>query len=200
MTDQPVSRPGGIVRSVYRRLRQGFREFATAGRLGLEKLVIKHLPFHNLRLALYRALGLTVGPHSLIFRNVDTEDLKKIEIGDHTIVGWYCYLDGRGGLRIGDHVNISSYVLLITGTHDAQDPAFPAVFKPIQIGNRAWLATRSMVLPGVTIGEGAVVAAGAVVTRDVPPYTIVGGVPARPIGTRSPNLHYEFDSSPCWFH
>ncbi|WP_407650310.1 DapH/DapD/GlmU-related protein [Cellulomonas edaphi] len=75
--------------------------------------------------------------------------------------------------------------------HDPQDAGFRATGAPVVIEDRAYVASRATVLPGVTIGEGAVVAAGAVVVRDVAPYTIVGGVPAREIGTRSRDLTYE---------
>ena len=70
------------------------------------------------------------------------------------------------------------------------DPLFPEVLAPVTVCDYAWVGSRAMILPGVTVGEGAVVAAGAVVTRDVAPYSVVAGVPARPVGTRSrkPNL------------
>jgi len=70
---------------------------------------------------------------------------------------------------------------------------------PITIGDRAWIGSRAVVLKGVTIGEGAVVAAGAVVHEDVPAWTVVGGVPAKVIGTRSQQQTYEIDSGPIWY-
>jgi maltose O-acetyltransferase len=84
----------------------------------------------------------------------------------------------------------------VTADHDLQDPGFAGRLGPITIGDRAWLASRSTVVRGVTIGEGAVVAAGAVVTQDVPPWTVVGGVPARKIGERSREQHYRIDYGP----
>jgi len=79
-----------------------------------------------------------------------------------------------------------------------QDPLFPEAFAPITICDYVWLGSRAMVLPGVTVGEGAVIAAGAVVTKDVDPYTVVGGVPARPIGTRRQDLGYELTYRPVF--
>jgi maltose O-acetyltransferase len=76
--------------------------------------------------------------------------------------------------------------------HDPQSRDFGGRGRPVIIMKYAYIATKALILPGVTVGEGAVVAAGAVVTRDVAPYTIVGGVPARPIGVRSRDLDYEF--------
>jgi acetyltransferase-like isoleucine patch superfamily enzyme len=113
-----------------------------------------------------------------------------IEIGANTVINRYCYLDGRAPLRIGNNVNVSHYSLIQTLTHDPQSPDFVCVEKPVSIGDHAWIGARALICPGVTIGEGAVVAAGAVVTRDVAPYSIVGGCPAAVIGTRSRDLRY----------
>ena len=95
---------------------------------------------------------------------------------------------------IGETVSISSGVWLVTGTHDMNDPLFPDKYLPIVIGNYAWIGARATVLAGVTIGEGAVIMAGAVVTRDVPPYAVVGGVPARIVSQRmQQNFSYELN-------
>jgi maltose O-acetyltransferase len=125
---------------------------------------------------------------------------ERISIGNGTIVGMGCFLGGEAGLKIGRNVNISSFVVLLGGRHDANDPTFASILEPIEVEDHAWLATRATVVGGVRIGRGAIVAAGAVVTRDVPPYTIVGGVPARKIGDRDPNACvYEFNYQPWFF-
>lgn len=118
----------------------------------------------------------------------------KIEIGEGTIIGDECKLDGRNGLRIGRNVNFSTGAWIWTEQHDLNDSMFRSNNSggPVEIGDRAWISSRSTVLPGNIIGEGAVVAAGAVVTKSVPPYAIVGGVPAKIIGQRNQNLEYEF--------
>jgi maltose O-acetyltransferase len=121
-----------------------------------------------------------------------------IAIGKHTVINRQCCLDGRGGLRIGDNVSVSPGVWLLTDQHDMNHPDFPEAFGPIEIDDYAWLGSRALVLPGVKIGRGAVVAAGAVVTKDVPPYQIVGGVPARPLGIRSHDLRYELNFRPAF--
>jgi maltose O-acetyltransferase len=107
-----------------------------------------------------------------------------IRIGRRTVINHQCHLDGRGWLSIGDDVDISSGVWILTDAHDMNDPLFRETLAPVKIGNHVWIGSRATILPGVTVGEGAVVAAGAVVNRDVEPYTVVGGVPARQIGTR----------------
>ncbi|HAP62502.1 MAG TPA: acyltransferase, partial [Cytophagales bacterium] len=90
-------------------------------------------------------------------------------------------------VSIGNHVTIGPFSHIIDSDfHDVQDPKQAGVSKPIRIEDRAWIATRAMILKGVTIGEGAVVAAGAVVTKDVPPYTLVAGVPAKVVKQITP--------------
>lgn len=158
--------------------------------------VISKIPIWSLRRGVYRLLGMTVGKDTVIFRRCELEHPDRIEIGHNTSVGWFALLDGRGGLKIGSNVNISSYSKFITGGHDPDSPDFIDFYKPITIGDRAWICTGAIVLAGVTIGEGAVVGAGAVVTKDVPPFAIVGGVPAKFIRMRSKGLTYTIPPAP----
>ena len=102
----------------------------------------------------------------------------------------------RGGIRTGADVSIGPEAAFLTLGHDPQSPEFADTGGDIVIGDRAWIAFRAVILPGVKIGEGAVVAAGAVVTRDVPPYEIVAGVPARKVGERNRDLTYRLNFSP----
>ena len=113
-----------------------------------------------------------------------------VRIGDNTVINRFCYLDGRCPLVIGNNVNVSHYTLIQTLTHDAQSPHFTCLERPVTIGDHAWIGARALICPGVAIGEGAVIGAGAVVTRDVPPYAIAAGNPARVIGTRTAALDY----------
>ena len=113
------------------------------------------------------------------------------EIGAHTWINRDCCLDVRGGLRIGDDVSISPEVTILTAWHPVDDPEFRVTTSPVEIGDNVFVGTRATIMPGVTIGRGAVIAAGAVVPRDVPPLAIVAGVPARQIGTREESAtHY----------
>lgn len=102
-------------------------------------------------------------------------------------------LDGRRGLTIGDNVNVSEGVLVFSLHHDISSPDFAASGGPVIISDHVFIGARAIILPGVQIGRGAVVAAGAVVTRDVAPLSIVGGVPAREIGIRPDVLSYTLD-------
>ncbi len=113
-----------------------------------------------------------------------------IRIGDNSVINRFTYLDGRVPLTIGNNVNVSHYALIQTLTHDPQNPDFVCVEKPVTIGDHAWIGARALICPGVRIGEGAVVGAGAVVTRDVPDYAMVAGNPARVVGERSRDLRY----------
>jgi acetyltransferase-like isoleucine patch superfamily enzyme len=117
-----------------------------------------------------------------------------IEIGDHVYIGPGSYLNGRGGLAIGDHVIMAPDVAIMTSMHrfrDAEMVPYDQVetLRPVRIGRCVWLGMRAMVLPGVEIGEGSIVGAGAVVTKSIPSCSIVAGNPARVIGTRDA-AHY----------
>lgn len=111
-------------------------------------------------------------------------------IGCNSVVNRQCYLDAREGLYIGNCVNISNQTYIQTAQHDPQSSDFKYVPGPVCIHDFVWIGARAIILPGVTIGEGAVIAAGAVVNRDVKPYSIVAGVPAKEIGKRPEMLNY----------
>jgi maltose O-acetyltransferase len=116
---------------------------------------------------------------------------KNIYIGEDTIIGDHCFLDGREKLIIGSHVAVASQVLIYNSEHDINSNDFRAVEEPVEIEDYCFIGARAILLPGVKIGRGAVVASGAVVTKDVPSLTIVGGVPAKEIGKRKiKNLNY----------
>lgn len=156
--------------------------------------MVSGIPSHFLRNFFYRQLfGMRLAQSSVIYSGTEFRSPKLIQIGQHSIIGNGCLLDGRSGLEIGDNVNISSGVWIWTLHHDVQSPDFAITGAKTIIHNRAWLCSRSTILPGVIIGEGAVVASGAVVTKNVPPFTIVGGVPAKIIGKRNEHLTYELE-------
>lgn len=153
--------------------------------------IISQIPYHSVRMRNYRNLGIKIGKGSTIFMSTQMNEAINITIGDATVINPHCYLDGRGGLKIGNNVNISSHVLLVAGSHEVQDgQQFTGYAKPITVEDYVWLCTRSTILAGVTVGRGAVVAAGAVVTKSVEPYSIVAGIPAVKIGERNQDLEY----------
>jgi acetyltransferase-like isoleucine patch superfamily enzyme len=116
---------------------------------------------------------------------------ERVIIGSNTIIGNDAFLDGRYGICIGDCVVTGSEVAIYTAQHDVDDPNFGVEGGPVVIEDYVYLGPRSIILPSVHIGYGAVVMAGAVVTKDVPDYGIVGGVPAKIIRQRSNNLTYK---------
>lgn len=148
------------------------------------------LPLISLLRAVYwRAQMKSLGSDSRISHLVKIRGAAQVSIGENTHVTNRCVIDGRGGLTIGNDVLIGYESIILTVMHRFDDPNMPirlqgSIREPVMIGNDVWLGTRVIVLPGVTIGNGAVIAAGAVVTRDVPPFTVSGGVPAKVIGRR----------------
>lgn len=148
------------------------------------------IPSRHLRRTIYRLLGASIDNSSVLFRRQDVIYPYGLSIGKHVTIGTRCLLDARGGIMIGNNVNISGDVKLITGNHNYNDPEFKASFLPIVIGDNARICTGVTILSDVKIGEGAVVAAGAVVTKDVPPYEVWGGVPAKYISKRDKTIHY----------
>lgn len=148
------------------------------------------IPSHRVRKSLYRRAGMTFPDSSAIHWRAEFYAPERIVIGEGVTIGDSAFLDGRSGLRIGDNVNLGSHVTIYTREHDVDSPTFEETGGPVTLGDHSWVASHAIVLPGVTVGRGAVVAAGAVVTKDVPPHMIVGGNPARPIRRRTEDLRY----------
>lgn len=161
---------------------------------------VSRVPLVGLRMRLYRLCGvrLAAPTRTTILTSTDVCAPRGIAIGAGTVIGRRCLLDGRGGLTIGENVNISGYSILISGAHEVDDADFGGWVAPTVVGDRAWIGVRAVILGGISIGEGAVVAAGAVVTRDVEPFKVVAGVPARVIKERRQDLSYALDYRPDW--
>lgn len=149
------------------------------------------IPSHRIRCALYRFFGMRMGRRAVVYGGAEVRRPEWIEIGDGSIVGNEAILDGRLGIRIGRNVNMSTGVWIWTVQHDYRDSGFADVGGPVVIKDHAWISCRVVILPGVTIGEGAVVGAGSVVTKDVEDFAVVGGVPAKRIGERPRNIKYD---------
>ena len=146
--------------------------------------IIMWLPCHPLRRLFCKICMKKFSWSSAIYRNVDIRSPYRISIGAYTNINKRCVIDGRGGVTISDNVDIAQDVCVWTEQHDYNSPTYASVCKPVVIDEYVWIASRATVLPGVTIGKGAVVACGAVVTKNVPPLAIVAGVPARVVGKR----------------
>ena len=169
------------------------RAFAARYRGGLAYLVLTTIgliPSHMARKSLYKLFGMKIERSAWIYARCEVRSPRRITIGANSVVGIDAILDGRGGIVIGRNVNLSSEVAIWTAEHDVNHPMFRMRVEPVVIEDFAWLSFRVTVLPGVTVGRGGVVAAGSVVTKDVPPHSIVAGVPAKVIGTRADDLRY----------
>lgn len=161
---------------------------------------IGSIPSHHVRKCFYRIMGMQMGPDVVLHLKTKVRFPYNIRIGAGTIIGDDTELDGRSGLVIGKNVNISSGVSIWTLQHDHSDPNFDNYKNrrlDVIVEDRVWLGSDVIVLPGVTIGEGAVCCAGCVVTKDVEPYSIVAGIPAKKVGERTRNLTYEFKGNSC---
>ncbi len=149
-------------------------------------------PSHFFRLFIYKMAGVRIGKGSRIHMGAKFFYPSKIKIGEGTIIGDNAFLDGRDSLIIGNHVDIASGVLIYNSEHDINSEDFSPISAPVIIEDYVFIGPRAIILPGVKIGKGAAVAAGAVVTKDVLDFKIVGGVPAEVIGERKiKEFHYK---------
>jgi acetyltransferase-like isoleucine patch superfamily enzyme len=146
--------------------------------------IIGHVPSHGFRNFFYKISGIKMGKGSTFHMGARFYLPKNIEIGEGTIVGDHAFLDGRASIKIGKQVDIASQVMIYNSEHDLSDPTFKAIEEPVSIGDYVFIGPRAIIMPGVRIGNGSVVAGGAVVTKDVEENMIVGGVPAKIIGER----------------
>lgn len=160
---------------------------------------VGYFPSHHFRRFFYRLFGMKIGPGSTLHMMGRIYDPRHIRIGADTIIGEKFSLDGRkqlpdskGGLQIGDHVDIASEVMIWTSQHDIHSSDFHAIEAKVEIGDYVFVGPRAIILPGVKIGKGAIIGAGAVVTKDVDENSIVAGVPAKKIGIRQASgLNYK---------
>jgi maltose O-acetyltransferase len=158
-----------------------------------------YIPSHIVRRFLYRLAGIRIGSGSTLHMGARFYNPRNIVIGKDTIIGEGTVLDGRDALIIGDHVDIASEVMIYNSQHDIHSADFHAVSAPVRIEDYVFIGPRAIILPGVTLGKGCVVGAGAVVTHDVESFSIVGGIPAKVIGERkAQNLQYKLGRA-AWF-
>lgn len=186
-----------MVKGALRRMRDGYIRYMSF-QVGL-------IPSHHIRKLIYKYVFMVnMADKVVVYWDCEIRGHGKLTIGHGSIIGDHTILDARGGgIDIGKNVNISNNVSLWTEQHDYNDPYFrsmPGRRGPIVIGDRVWIGPNVTILHSVTIGEGAVIAAGAVVTKDVAPYTLVGGIPAKVIGDRNKDLRYEFQGTHLHFY
>lgn len=162
------------------------------------------IPSHHVRNFIYCHIFLVKkASKAVIYWGAEIRAPHNLHIGSRSIIGDKSLLDARHGIYIGEDVQLSSNVSIYTEQHDHRDPWFGCSSNAsfhVRIANRAWIGSNVIILPKVHIGEGAVVAAGSVVTKDVPPYTIVAGIPAVPKGERTRDLRYHFSGGYLAFY
>ena len=155
------------------------------------------VPSHTLRRLYLRWYLAEMGRQSHVQMGCRFLHGRNIHLADNVVLNFGTLLDGRRyPITVGTNVSIGPCASLLTLGHDPQSPEFADAGGPILIEEYAWLAYGCLVLPGVTIGKGAVIAAGAVVTRDVAPFAIMAGNPAKPVGKRQEALAYRLDYNP----
>lgn len=161
--------------------------------------IVGYFPSHLVRKFFYRIAGIKIGSNTAIHTGARFYNPENIEIGTDTIIGENVVLDGRSKLTIGNHVDIASGVMIYNAEHDIESPDFLAVSSPVEIEDYVFIGPRSIILPGVKLGKGSVVAAGAVVTKNVDSFKIVGGVPAKEIGERTIREPHYLLGRAAWF-
>jgi putative colanic acid biosynthesis acetyltransferase WcaF len=136
------------------------------------------------RVAWLKLFGANVDWTSSIDRTATIVDPWNLTIGKSSSIGEYACIRCRGQVTIGEQCCIGRGVFLLSASHNIESPKFEMITAPISINNNVWIATNAIIGKGITVGEGTVVAAGAVVVKDVEPWIVVGGNPAKPIKKR----------------
>lgn len=172
-----------------------FTKISTASRIFLWNFFLKDLPGFYLRKILFKHfLKNNISLKCALHRGIDIFYVGGISINENTVVNKFVSLDGRGQLKIGKNVSISPYSRIITASHDPDSETFEYITKSVIIEDYVWIGTAAIILPGVKLGTGCVIAAGSVVTKNVDAYAIVGGNPAKFLRYRSKVLKY----NPFW--
>jgi acetyltransferase-like isoleucine patch superfamily enzyme len=179
-------------------------EFVKGVRLYIYNAFITKVPFAILRLPLLRCY-IRLGKQSNVCVNTkilnNTLKRSQITIGDNCVINPDCLLDGRlGRIIIHNNVDIARGTWIFTLEHDPHSDYHDVKHGDVIIEENVWIASRVIILPGVTIGKGSVIAAGAVVTKSIPPMSIAGGVPAKVIGQRDSKMLYRHNFFPFFYN
>ena len=159
--------------------------------------ILTSCPSRQLRMSYLKAYLSQVGAGTSVQMGCRFLNGRKVYLGDRNVINFGCLFDGRHyQIKTGSDVSIGPEATILTLGHDPQSPEFTDKGGDVIIGDKVWIAYRAIILPGVTIGEGAVVGAGAVVTKDLEPYSIVAGNPAKVIKKRNPNVTYTLNYQP----
>lgn len=154
--------------------------------------IIRYLPSRRIRLLFYKkGMGFDLAPNTFIFIETYFTSRKHFKTLGNTVINAGCYIDTRALVSIGRNVSISPRVTILTGDHDVYDKNVLARFRPVTIGDNVFIGYGAILLPGITVAEGAVICAGSVVTKDVGAYEIVGGVPGKKVAMRPSQIERE---------
>ena len=166
------------------------------GWIRLRLIQLGKIPCHTYRDFILKNIYLMdIEENAIIYGGFEIRAPWKIHIGKGSIIGDNSILDGRNGIFIGENVNFSTGVNIWTEQHDLNSSDFGCKGGAVTIEDYAWCSTRTIILPGVNIHKGAVIAAGAVVTKDCEKFTVYGGIPAKKIGVRNNDLQYKFNGN-----
>jgi putative colanic acid biosynthesis acetyltransferase WcaF len=138
-------------------------------------------PLAPLKRRLLRLFGARIGRGLVIKPGVWIKYPWRLVVGDHCWIGQGVWIDNLADVRLGSHVCVSQQVYICTGSHDYRELSFDLITRPVEVGSGAWLGARALILGGASVGANAVVAAGSIVTKDVPAAAVVAGNPARPL-------------------
>lgn len=164
--------------------------------------IIAFIPLRFVRIVWYKyMLRIKIGKRSFVDMGTYFLSPWRLSIGNYTHINRRCFIDSRafGGVKIGNSVSISHNVSIVSASHDVNDRAFSPTEGEIVIDDFVFIGINAIILKSVHIGKGAVICAGAVVTKDVEPYAIMAGVPAKLIGYRSKNLDYKCNPKTFFF-
>ena len=156
--------------------------------------LIKYSFFFELRRYLLRFFGIRVGKKSAIHSDVFFYDFGKLTIGANCTLNRFCIIDNRGGLHIGNNVNISHSCQIFTQSHDLSLAGAPIKNSRVVIGDDVWIFPNVRIMPGVTVKRGAVIYPCSVVVKDVDEYEVVGGYPAKHISFRDKEVSWDIDN------
>ncbi len=163
--------------------------------------ILSFFPSKHIRYFGLKMLGVNLQKNIRFYQGFHIRNPRNISISKGVSIGPKVLLDGRCGLHIGENVVLAYDCIIWTLNHDYNDIHFCGKGAPVKIEKYAWVCSRAIILPGITVGEGAIVASGAVVTKDVAPYTIVGGIPAKIIGNREKkDYNYGYTSIKDYSH
>ncbi|WP_407635213.1 acyltransferase [Luminiphilus syltensis] len=152
----------------------------------LIRFIYSLLIFNAWRILFLRLLGIRIGDNCFIARSVYFYTFRGLSIGDCVRIEWGCVLDSRGGLKIGDGARISPMVTVLTQDHDINNNSFPLRDRAVTVNNEVVIFFGCVILPGVVLGHGSIIAAGTVVHRSVGAWDVVGTNGQNVIGKRAP--------------